>query len=89
MPVEVKKVTTQGITRILVRDEGWIELVPNSFNVVTLNFYTRVEGAEDMFTGLDYRSYVFNDKASGKLICVAPDGVIGIEIDEEMSEGNG
>jgi hypothetical protein len=85
MPVEVRKVTTEGITRILIRDEGWIEIVPNSFNVVTLDFYVKVEGQDDQFTGLNYRSYIFNDKTSGKLICVAPDGVIGIEIDEEVS----
>jgi hypothetical protein len=87
MPADVKKVTTKGVSRVLLKGDGWVEIEADSFDVVTLEYYKFSENQNeaDQFTGLTYRAYIFNDKATGRLLCVAPDGIAAIEIDEEAT----
>jgi hypothetical protein len=81
---DTKKVTTTGISRVLLKGDGWVEIEPDSFNVVTLEFYKKKkdQNEDDEFTGLNYRAYVFKDKTTGNLLCVSPDGLAAIEIVE-------
>lgn len=83
MPPKPKKIVTKGITRVLLKGDGWIDIAPDTFNFTSLNFYiTPGEGQEDVFSGLTYLGFEFKDKATGRLYCVAADGVAAIEIDE-------
>lgn len=83
MPPKPKKISTTGVTRVLVKGGGWIDIQPDSFNFTALNFYLpSVEGQAEAFSGLTYLGFEFKDKTSGRLYCVASDGIAAIEVDE-------
>jgi len=86
-PGPKKKVIAQGITRVLLKNDGWITIVPGSFMFTSLDFYIGMpEGTDDVFVGLTYLGFSFKDKQSGKLYCVPTDGLAAIEVDEGVSE---
>jgi hypothetical protein len=82
-PGPKKKIVTTGIVRVLLKGDGWIEIVPGSFNFTSLDFYLAMpEDQDDQFSGLTYLGFTFKDNKTGNVYAVPTDGIGAIEIAE-------
>jgi hypothetical protein len=82
MSNEIKRIMTENIRRVLLKNHGWIEIVPGSFEFCTLEFHTTLPDETTSFTGLNYMGYIFRDNTSNYLYTVTTDNVGGLEVDE-------
>lgn len=78
----IQLIMTENIKRVLLKEAGWIDITPGSFNYCSLEFHTTLADGNDLFTGLNYMGYTFRDSATGFLYSVTTDNVGGFEVDD-------
>lgn len=83
MPPKAKDIGTSKITRVLLKNDGWIDIDPGSFKFGPMDFwYDTIPDSDRVHAGLNYLGFSFKSKTGNKSYCVPTDGIGAIEIQE-------
>jgi hypothetical protein len=79
MPLPITRIDSPNITRVNLKEAGWVSIVPGSFVFTALEFWDPTLPDGQQFTELSYLGYKFVEVESGKLYAVSSDGILAME----------
>lgn len=81
MPTPRLNVVTNTITKVLIREVGWVEIEPGSLRYLYVNYQQIIPDAEEpQHVGYEYPAFECRTAVGGDVLYIQSDNIIGIEV---------
>ncbi len=87
MAVPVVNIMLENVTRLLMRDIGWVEVQPNSVRVVSTLYRKQIPGSEETeYAGWGYLAIEYVEIGATTISYTSPDNIIAVDVPQPIEE---
>ncbi len=77
---------TNRITKVLIRELGWVEIEPGSFRYLYLTYMIDSPEGDAAHSGYEYPAFECKTLVGGETFYIQSDNIIGVQVAEEPDE---